>query len=465
MSKLLPALVLSAALIGCHNGNVKSAAPPASNGQAAQDAQAAQAAQTRAEVKEAFRHAWSGYVRYAWGHDALRPLSKGYRDWYDASLLMTPVDALDTMILMGLDDEARQARELVDSRLSFDKDISVSTFEITIRLLGGLLSAYELTSDPKLLALATDLGNRLLPAFSSPTGMPYTHVNLRTGAVTGPVSNPAEIGTLVLEFGVLGKLTHNPVYYDKAKAGVVALFRRASPLGLVGSEIDVETGEWKDTDSHVGGGIDSYYEYLYKSWLLFGDADFLHMWEAGRDAMNRYLADEWRGDLWYGHAHMQTGARAASTYGALDAFLPALIALSGDVERARRLQDSTYKMWNLNGIEPEVLDYRAMQVMSPGYQLRPEIVESAYYLRELTGDVKYQEMGRALFLAIKKHCFTGSGFAALSDVRSKQQADSMESYFFAETLKYAYLLFAPRGTVDLGKRVFNTEAHLFTRQW
>src|SRR5207237_1139434 len=184
MSKLLPALVLSAALIGCRNGNVKSAAPPASNGE---DGQAAQAAQTRAEVKEAFRHAWGGYVRHAWGHDAL-------------------------------------------------------------------LSAYELTSDPQLLALATDLGNRLLPAFTSPTGMPYTHVNLRTGAVGGPVSNPAEIGTLVLEFGVLGKLTHNPVYYDKAKGGVAALFRRASPLGLVGSEIDVETGEWKDTDSHVGGG-------------------------------------------------------------------------------------------------------------------------------------------------------------------------------------------------------------------
>src|SRR6266404_3562908 len=120
-----------------------------------------------AQVRDEFMHAWNGYKKYAWGHDDLRPLSKTYHDWYAEPLLMTPVDSLDTMIIMGLDDEARNTREYIVKNLSFDKDFYVQNFEITIRLLGGLLSSYQLTGDKRLLNLAEDLGNRLLPVFDS----------------------------------------------------------------------------------------------------------------------------------------------------------------------------------------------------------------------------------------------------------------------------------------------------------
>src|SRR5882724_11048992 len=223
------------------------------------------------QVRGEFMHAWRGYKKYAWGHDDLRPLSKTFHDWYPEPLLMTPVDSLDTMIIMGFDDEARNTREYIVKNLSFDKDLYVQNFEITIRLLGGLLSSYQLTGDQRLLNLAEDLGNRLLPAFNSPTGMPYMFVNLRTGKVHGSVSNPAEIGTLLIEFGTLAKLTGKPIYYDKAKRAVTELYSRRSAIGLVGSTINVESGKWIDTTSHISGGIDSYYEYLLKSWLLFND--------------------------------------------------------------------------------------------------------------------------------------------------------------------------------------------------
>ena len=134
-----------------------------------------------AQVRTEFLHAWNGYKKYCWGHDELKPISKTCRDWYDTSLLMTPVDSLDTMILMGLNDEAKTTREYIATHLSFDKDIYVQNFEITIRLLGGLLSGYEMTGDKRLLTLADDLGNRLLPVFESPTGLPYRYVNLKTG--------------------------------------------------------------------------------------------------------------------------------------------------------------------------------------------------------------------------------------------------------------------------------------------
>src|SRR5204862_2866887 len=222
------------------------------------------AQQLAARVRTEFLHAWNNYERYAWGHDALRPLSKTGHDWYGQSLLMTPVDALDTLILMHLDTEAERTRALIASDLTFDRDIYVKNFEITIRLLGGLLSSYQLTGDTRLLSLAEDLGNRLLPVFNSPTGLPYVYVNLRTGQTRDPVTNPAEIGTLLLEFGTLSKLTGKPVFYEKAKRALVETFKRRSPLCLVGESINIETGAWTNTDSHISGGIDSYYEYLWK---------------------------------------------------------------------------------------------------------------------------------------------------------------------------------------------------------
>jgi glycosyl hydrolase family 47 len=421
------------------------------------------ARQLAMRVRNEFLHAWNNYERYAWGHDALRPLSKTARDWYGQSLLMTPVDALDTLILMHLDAEAGRARSLIVTDLSFDRDIYVKNFEVAIRLLGGLLSSYQLTGDRRLLNLAEDLGNRLLPAFNSPTGLPYVYVNLRTGETRVPVTNPAETGTLLLEFGTLSKLTGRSVFYEKPKRALVETFKRRSPLGLVGESINVETGAWTSSDSHISGGIDSYYEYLWKCWLLFGDKDCRDMWEASIPAVNKYLADEIRGELWYGHADMHTGKRTKTEYGSLDAFFPALLALSGDLERARRLQVSSIKMWNLYGIESETLDYKTMRVIDGKYHLRPEIVESTYYLYHFTGDPEYRRMGEKMFHDFVKYCRADSGYAALADVTTEQQVDEMESFVLAETFKYFYLLFAPPETLQFDKVIFNTEAHPLKR--
>jgi mannosidase alpha-like ER degradation enhancer 2 len=366
---------------------------------------------------------------------------------------------------MGLKDEARADRELIDKSLSFDKDIYVKNFEITIRLLGGLLSSYQLTGDPRLLALADDLGERLLPAFNSPTGMPYVFVNLKTGAVRGVESNPAEIGSLLIEFGTLSKLTGKPVYYDKAKRALVEIYNRRSPIGLVGSIINVETGKWIDPTSHISGGIDSYYEYLLKCSILFHDKDCERMWKTSIAALNQYVADPTPTGLWYAQVNMNTGARISTHYGALDAFFPAVLALSGDLDRARRLQESSYKMWTTFGVEPEELDYSTMKITYPGYELRPEIIESTYYLYYFTGESRYLDMGKTFFDSLQKYCRTDAGYAALLNVETKEKRDNMESFFLAETLKYLYLLYAPKSTLDLHQVVFNTEAHPMQRTW
>jgi len=426
-----------------------------------------------AEVKSEFLHAWNGYKKYAWGHDDLRPLTKSFHDWYAQPLLMTPVDALDTMILMGLKDEADITRKYILDNLSFDKDIDVQNFEITIRLLGGLLSSYQLTGDRRLLALAKDLGNRLLPVFESPTGLPYKFVNLKTGKVRGAETNPAETGTLLIEFGTLSKLTGKPIFFDKAKRALVETYNRRSLIGLIGTRFNVETGKWTNTDSHISAEIDSYYEYLLKSWLLFGDQDCKRMWLESIPAINKYLADDFvregsrqaSPELWYGHADMNTGKRTTTTYGALDAFFPAVLALSGDQKRAKRLQASSFMMWKQHGIEPEEFNYRTMEVVHAGYPLRPEIVESTYHLYHYTKDPHYLRMGETLFRDFVTHCKTEAGYAALKSVVTKEKSDSMQSFLFAETFKYFYLLFAPPKTLAFDKVTFNTEAHPVRRTW
>jgi mannosidase alpha-like ER degradation enhancer 2 len=378
---------------------------------------------------------------------------------------MTPVDAYDALVLMGLDTEAAEAKALILDSLSFDKDVEVQAFEITIRLLGGLLSAYQLDHDRRFLLIAEDLGRRLLPIYETPTSMPYRYVNLRSGTVRDSVNNPAEIGTALLELGTLSKLTGNPVYYEKAKRALVALFQHRSSIGLVGTWINVETGQWTNTSSHIGGAIDSYYEYLFKAWLLFGDGECKEMWDASVGAVNRFIADTVAGNLWYGRADMTSGKRTSTTFGSLEAFFPGLLCLAEDTSRARALQESSFMMWNLHDIEPEQMNYSTMTATAKQYHLRPEIIESAYYLYHFTGDTRFLRMGEEFFHSIVKYCKVESGYTYLEDVTTKQQADGMESFFFAETLKYLYLLFHSHPPFSLDTVVFTTEAHPIRNTW
>ncbi|MCL5028197.1 MAG: glycoside hydrolase family 47 protein [Bacteroidetes bacterium] len=418
------------------------------------------------EIKQEFLLCWNNYEKYAWGYDELDPLTKKGTNWYSTSFLMTPVDALDTMILMGLKTQADSARQYIDTHLSFDQDVFVSNFEFTIRFLGGLISSYQLTGDQKLLSLAKDLANRELAAFKkSPTGMPYGDVNLKTGAVRRPVTNPAEIGTMLIEFGTLSKLTGDTTYYNVAKRALLKLYSLRSKIGLVGSAIDIRTGQWVNTDCSVSGGIDSYFEYLIKCSLLFNDKDCTEMWHSTINAINKYLYDSTSAGVWYGHADINTGKRTATEFGSLDAFFPDPLCLSGEIQRASELEESCYKMWNRYGIEPEQINYSTMTATSPGYYLRPEIIESAYYLYHYTKDPRYLIMGKTFFDDLKKYCRTDYGYVQLSSVVTHEKTNGMPSYFLAETMKYLYLLFASPETINFDRVIFNTEAHPINKTW
>jgi mannosidase alpha-like ER degradation enhancer 2 len=160
---------------------------------------------------------------------------------------------------------------------------------------------------------------------------------------------------------------------------------------------------------------------------------------------------------------MNSGKLLRREFGALDAFFPAVLALSGDLHRAKKLQISALKMWQLYGIEPEGINYDSMTVVYDGYALRPEIIESTYYLYHFTHDDRYLQMGIKFFQDVKRYCRTENGYAPLSSVITKEKRDIMHSFFLAETLKYFYLLFTSDPPLDFDKIVFNTEAHPLKR--
>ncbi len=397
-------------------------------------------------VRHDTKRSWDAYREYARGKDVLLPL-----------------DAFSTLALTGLTGDADQVVKYVADSVSFDKDFKAKVFEVNIRVLGGLLSMYQLSGDAQIMEKAVDFGNRLMPAFHSATGIPYYWVNLETGLVEGSRVNVAEAGTYLLEMGMLSYFTGDARYYQAAKRSSRAIFDRRSEIGLVGDVIDIETGEWINPSAHISAGTDSYYEYLYKGWLLFGDPELKEMWDTSIEAVLKYLPEEVDGRVWYGRVNMYTGERTSSVVTLWDAFMPALLAISGHLSEAADLQESWDWLWNKNGLEPMIYDYQSDSILNREYDLNPEIIESAWYLWELTGEERYMDMLKGYYADLMEFCSTDLAFTAIQDVETKEQRDYMATYFLAETLKYFYLAFADQDMYNLETVVFSTDAHPFLK--
>jgi len=453
MKKQFLALLLAMVLVSCQNAGNKI------------DTKAgAEADSLSQDVKNETLRSWKAYKEFAWGHDALSPLSKSYEDWYAEPLYISPIDAYSTLFLMGFKDEAKDIETYVVDSLDFDKNVDAKIFEVNIRILGGLLSMYELSQNPLVLDKARDFADRMMPAFNTKTGIPKYRVNLHTGLASGDTVNVAEAATYTMEMGILSYYTKDSKYYQAGKKATLAIFERRSALGLIGDVIDVESGKWVSEQSHICAGVDSYYEYLYKSYLLFGDPELGKVWNQSIGFIHQYMGETYDDKLWYGRVNMNSGKQTSTVVTLYDAFFPATLALSGDIERAGKLQKTWNWLWNKYGLEPMAYDYKKAQPTYPVYDLNPEIIESAYYLFHLTGDSLYYEMNKKYWNDIKKFCRTDIAYTSVKNVETMQQGNYMPTFFFAETLKYLFLTFSHHNKdFNFDEYIFNTEAHPFNR--
>ncbi|MBV8580756.1 MAG: glycoside hydrolase family 47 protein, partial [Candidatus Eremiobacteraeota bacterium] len=276
------------------------------------------------QVRAEFLHAWNGYKLLAWGRDEVRPVSGTSNDFFveGHSVGLSIVEAMDTLYVMGLDDDLARCVRWIGDHLDFDIDGDVQMFEAVIRLVAGLTAGYYATGEKMLLDRARDLADRLLPCFTkSPSGAPYRYANLRTGAVREPAMNLAEIGSNILEFGDLSRLTGDPKYLAASKRAYAAVMAKRSPIGLLATYFDVERGEFtKSVDVAPNPPVDSFYEYLWGGWQMLGDTQCRDWYREVTDAILKYQVDHVDGRLWFRQVDYMTGAPAGTRQVELAAF-------------------------------------------------------------------------------------------------------------------------------------------------
>jgi len=278
---------------------------------------------------------------------------------------------LDCQILGDYEEFERAIGLVLKHVTSFDINSKVQVFEVTIRVLGGLLSAHIYASNPdllggrtlsnyngELLSLAVDLADRLLPAFSSPTGIPYPRINLRTGIVRGETSETcsAGAGSLLLEFGTLSRLTGNPMYENLAKTAFYEVYKRRNlNTDLLGNTIDAETGLWTNTITGVGAGIDSFMEYAVKSYILFDDITYWDVWHTLYESIKIHLQDHHK--FIYKNINFVTTALATTWIDSLAAYFPGLQVLAGDIDSAIKGHLQYWGIWSTFNMIPERYNY------------------------------------------------------------------------------------------------------------
>ncbi|GAB7359902.1 hypothetical protein MBLNU230_g7429t1 [Neophaeotheca triangularis] len=517
----------------------------------------------RQDTRNLFYHGYSNYLAHAFPEDELKPLSckpqtRNYENPADIGLndvlgnySLTLIDSLSTLaILASGEDEVGGRDALQDFQdgvaslvelygdgnkgscgsrsCAFNLDSKVQVFETNIRGVGGLLSAHlfatgELpirgykpqwtedhegtlviawngfTYDGQLLRLAYDLASRLLPAFSTASGMPYPRVNLRHGIpfyqdaeegvcrLDGKSKDPREItetcaagaGSLVLEFTTLSRLSGDNRFERLAKQAFWSVWRRRSSIGLLGNGIDAESGQWTMPPlSGIGAGIDSFFEYALKSHILLSnlpyDTDndatespeaYLRTWQQAHAAVRRHVYRSPRAEVhpFYGQADLNSGAPRYSWIDNLSAYYPGLLALAGELDEAIESHLLFSALWTRYGALPERW-HASNAYIDPNFRHwagRPEFIESTWYLYRSTRDPWYLHVGEMTLRDIRRRCWTKCGWTDLSDVISGEKRDRMESFFLGETAKYLFLLFSddhPLNQLD-ASFVFSTEGH------
>ncbi|KAJ1551173.1 hypothetical protein HK096_002731 [Nowakowskiella sp. JEL0078] len=489
-------------------------------------------------IREMMAHAWDAYEQYAWGADELKPLSLTKFNWYGRfSLYSTPVDALDTLYIMGMHDRYKKAKRAVLEELDFASvDTFVNVFETNIRIVGGLLSAYDLEGDEKLLKKAVDIADRLIGAFETKTGIPVNFINLATGDFRAEdlrfdgegIASLAEAGSLQLEFQYLSEITGNPIYAEKALFALEQILAIPKEIpGMYPLSMSYNQLKFTSGDYSIGASGDSFYEYLLKMWISTGDERYWDAYYESAQAIYENMAKESSdGKRMYIPTNRilvpLTNVKVEKLY--QDNFYEHLSCFAGGMLVTGALAHRTgnwsdHLLLGNKVTEMCFIGYNGTRTGLGGeysvdngqpfvaeYHLRPEVIESIFYMWRYTHDQKYRDWGWQIAQSLNKWTRLPIGFSGIRNVdaftsicnyitgepikasdwahyhlqdapiksehvRAQRASatspyvdcmyrfDLQESFFLAETLKYLYLLFTDDDVLPLEKYVFNTEAH------
>ena len=475
-------------------------------------------AKRKQAVKAKFVKSWEAYKTHAWTKDELQPLSgKGKQSISGWSAQL--VDAMDTLWIMDLKDEFRRAvKEVAIIDWSKTGDPKINLFEVTIRYLGGLLAAYELSQEPALLAKATELGDALYATFDTPNRLPshwLYYEAARKGEQQADTSmSGAAGGSLCLEFTRLSQITGDPKYYDATERIKKFFFRVQNETkipGLWPHDMNYREETADDSRFNLGAGMDSMYEYLPKMHALLGglDPEYETMVTTALDAARdnilfRPMTPNEDDILMAGSVTINDGkATMMPEMEHLTCFVGGMYGLAGKllsrddyVDLGSRLTNGC--VWAYNAFETNIMPENSqlvacdsidspceydsdkldkartknpplpdgfVRVRDSRYMLRPEAIESVFYMWRITGDHTWRDAAWRMWEGIVRETETELAFASIEDVRvrASSKADSMETFWMGETLKYFYLIFDDESNINLDEWVFNTEAHPLRR--
>lgn len=405
---------------------------------------------------------WSGYSGLCFGFDEL--WGGGCVNWLGMGV--TVVDSLSTLWLVGEKSEFNRGVDLLCGSFFVSRSI-LNVFEVTIRVLGGLLSGYGLSGDVRLLHAAELVGHRILSGWRSES-FPSNVVGRRQVRYS-----LAEVGSLQLEFRYLWHVTNRSDIREMIMSRACWVFERLTSSvvgsGLLSASVN-NRGESVGHDYHIGGGADSFYEYMLKTHIQDGGRYpcAYKRFKVARDAIRGRLIRDWmNGKMSYLVRLNRFNRVTSRNMDHLDCFAPGMLALdyrtSGDtsvLKDATKLMLGCWQLYNLSstvGVESVHFGPKKLTIRNPANLLRPEVAESLYYLWKVTGDSKYQIWGDHMLERFKKYSKFNGKYCTMRNVRRPSCDGKMESFWIAETLKYLYLL--RHDVIDLDKWVFNTEAH------
>lgn len=443
----------------------------------------------RQAVRDVFTKDWANYRQYAWKKDALNPISATPKDQF-SGWAATLVDSLDTLWIMGMREEFDEAVSAV-VQIDFGQSSSfrVNIFETTIRYLGGLLSAYDLSKRDVLLAKAVELGDMLYAGFNTPNRMPVDFIDFQQAKSGEGLTIEAWVvsaspGSLSMEMAHLSQLTGDMKYYDAITAVMQVFYEQQRqtrlpglwPLWVSMRNPDVSSRE----EFTMGGGADSAHEYLPKMYALLGG------WNPMYETMTREFmkaADEhlfFRPMLPGEQDILISGNVNVDDHGNksfdpesehLTCFIGGTMALGGqifglrkDVETGTKLAKGcayAYKAFP-SGMMPERfntiacdppraevckwdesiwIEERAKRpewkshlpkgfttAKDPRYLLRPEAIESLFVNYRITGDAALVDTAWDMFKAIAKGSVVEFGHAAVKDVTLSVEDLPKEDY-------------------------------------
>lgn len=418
----------------------------------------------RDQIESMFLASWRDYSEYGWGYDVYGPIKHTFHNIPRGNqpLGWIIVDSLDTLMLMynsstqykrKFKAEILKSEEWINDVLDFDIDAEVNVFETTIRMLGGLLSAYHLSdllevgNKTVYLNKAIDLGDRLSLSFlSSNTGIPYSSINLRSGQAIknhadGGASSTAEFTTLQMEFKYLAYLTGNRTYWELVERVYEPLYKNNDLLntydGLVPIYTLPETGKFSGMTIRFGSRGDSFYEYLLKQYLLTHETLYYDLYRKSMQGMKKHLLRHSKPSSFSYIGERERGLKGgfSSKMDHLVCFMGGLLAsgatdglpfhearnrpfFSFSPERksdwalAKELTYTCYQMYNQtpSGLAPEIVVFNEGNTKRHGwwqspsgdffvkphdrYNLqRPETVESIMFMYHLSHNSKYREWG------------------------------------------------------------------------